>query len=129
MGAPVYGHNAAKAQFLRLRRGPAHYEPFKTGVAANLARWLIWIQGHRCAYCGCYCPDRYSVDHMTPSGRGGTNDIENLVAACGPCNIAKGASTPLHFLLRMQHRYGRRWNFGWASAFTGSRPPFHQAAA
>ena len=116
-------------KFMRLRRGPHRYDPFRAGVANNLARWMIWIQGGRCAYCGCLHPRDYTLDHLIPLSRGGTREIENLIGACRACNTAKGASTPLHFLLRMRHRYGRRWSFGWASHFVGDRPAYPQAAA
>lgn len=43
--------------------------------------------GHICVYCG--DPSEH-IDHVIPLFRGGDNDIENLVAACKPCNRAKG---------------------------------------
>ena len=30
-----------------------------------------------------------SLDHLLPFGRGGSNDIENLVTACGPCQFGR----------------------------------------
>lgn len=35
--------------------------------------------------------DGFEWDHRVPVSRGGTNDAENLVIACGPCNRRKGA--------------------------------------
>lgn len=32
------------------------------------------------------------VDHVIPKARGGTDDIENLVTACEPCNLEKHAN-------------------------------------
>jgi hypothetical protein len=32
-------------------------------------------------------------DHVTPHARGGTNDIDNLVVACAPCNCARMDAT------------------------------------
>lgn len=43
-----------------------------------------------CIYCGL---DAYTIDHMTPVSRGGTNDPENLVIACRACNMEKGNMT------------------------------------
>lgn len=48
-------------------------------------------QGGRCKYCG----DRLTAkdataDHVVPRKRGGANSRENIVAACRPCNKAKG---------------------------------------
>ena len=34
-----------------------------------------------------------SVDHVVPVTRGGTDDLDNLVAACWPCNARKGDFT------------------------------------
>lgn len=33
-----------------------------------------------------------TVDHITPKSRGGTNDLNNLVIACHPCNTGRGAA-------------------------------------
>lgn len=42
-----------------------------------------------CAYCGLMpC---MGADHVIPMSRGGPNTVENLVPACLPCNVAKGA--------------------------------------
>ena len=32
-----------------------------------------------------------TIDHVFPVALGGTNDVANLVTACRPCNLAKGA--------------------------------------
>ena len=34
-----------------------------------------------------------TLDHVVPHSRGGTNDAENLVAACWPCNFGRGGYT------------------------------------
>lgn len=47
---------------------------------------------HACRYCG--ADSDLSIDHVIPVSRGGSNDPENLVAACLPCNLQKGARTP-----------------------------------
>ena len=44
-----------------------------------------------CRYCG---GEATEVDHATPWGRGGVTLPANLVAACRPCNRAKGERTP-----------------------------------
>lgn len=33
-----------------------------------------------------------TVDHIIPKSRGGTNDLDNLVIACYPCNTGRGAA-------------------------------------
>lgn len=48
--------------------------------------------GFRCMYCGAHPPAvLLHVDHITPVASGGGNDIDNLVTACEPCNLGKGA--------------------------------------
>jgi 5-methylcytosine-specific restriction endonuclease McrA len=32
-----------------------------------------------------------TVDHLYPVAKGGDDSLDNLVAACGPCNYAKGS--------------------------------------
>ncbi|MEW2305111.1 HNH endonuclease signature motif containing protein [Streptomyces sp. NPDC006655] len=39
-------------------------------------------------------PRRLTADQIVPLSRGGTNDIENLRPACGPCNFSRGNRTP-----------------------------------
>lgn len=34
-----------------------------------------------------------SLDHVLPHSRGGTNDLDNLVAACGPCQFGRNQWT------------------------------------
>ena len=47
--------------------------------------------GFRCGYCGGYAD---TVDHILPASRGGALSWLNTVAACKPCNNAKGDRTP-----------------------------------
>jgi len=44
-----------------------------------------------CFYCG--SPDRLELEHVHPISRGGTNRLDNLVAACFPCNRNKRGLT------------------------------------
>lgn len=52
-----------------------------------------------CAYCLLKF-DKLTPDHITPLSRGGSNDISNIIPACGPCNYSKQDKTPLEFLSR-----------------------------
>jgi hypothetical protein len=46
--------------------------------------------GFSCAYCGATPLDsKLQVDHIIAVSNGGSNDIDNLVTACQPCNIGK----------------------------------------
>jgi len=48
--------------------------------------------GFICQYCGGHPPAVIlHVDHIRPVAEGGTNDIDNLVTSCEPCNLGKGA--------------------------------------
>lgn len=44
-----------------------------------------------CQYCG--ATGEMTFDHVIPRCRGGRTTWENVVAACGPCNLRKGART------------------------------------
>lgn len=48
---------------------------------------------HTCRYC--HATDSpLTVDHVTPTALGGTDDPSNLVAACKDCNAGKSSSSP-----------------------------------
>jgi hypothetical protein len=50
--------------------------------------------GFTCAYCGAIPPKAIlQVDHIHPVSLGGSNEIDNLITSCQPCNIGKGASS------------------------------------
>lgn len=60
-----------------------------------------------CRYCGASAPDvGMHVDHVRAVADGGTDDMDNLVTACGDCNLGK-SSVPLSLPLtsfRSVHR-------------------------
>lgn len=56
-----------------------------------------------CSYC---LAPAQAWDHVEPRRTGGTDRPDNLVPACHPCNISKGAEPLVLFLLR--RRYGRK---------------------
>lgn len=50
--------------------------------------------GFTCRYCGRQSDVvQLHVDHVIPVCQGGTNDPENLVAACADCNLGKSGKT------------------------------------
>lgn len=65
-----------------------------------LKRW-----SHTCAYCG--APAEH-LDHVEPLSKGGTDTEANIVPACAPCNLSKGAKTLAE----------------WALTFGAEEPPF-----
>lgn len=48
--------------------------------------------GGRCCHCGCELTlgDNFSIEHVIPLNKGGSNDFRNTVALCKPCNLEKG---------------------------------------
>lgn len=54
---------------------------------------LIERDGSACRYCHQSFP-YYHIDHVIPRSRGGADVLDNLVLACPPCNLSKGARTP-----------------------------------
>ena len=50
---------------------------------------------YTCAYCG---EPANEVDHIQPRVIGGTDDLDNLVAACRRCNSSKGKRSEALFL-------------------------------
>ena len=47
---------------------------------------ILARDANTCAYCGA---EAKHVDHIIPVAHGGTDDEENLTAACARCNLAK----------------------------------------
>lgn len=71
---------------------------------------LLYRSQHRCEYCGFPFDDRvkgrrFTVDHVVPKTKGGSDEIENLKAACSSCNTSKGAKTIEEFRNMLQRRY------------------------
>lgn len=46
-----------------------------------------------CHHCGIALSPGWHMDHLIPRSQGGPTKIENLVAACRPCNNSKGDRT------------------------------------
>lgn len=65
-------------------------------TAADVRRQLRAQRG-RCYWCGAKLGDDYHVDHVIPLAKGGSNGPENIVCACGPCNLSKGDKMPADF--------------------------------
>ena len=60
-------------------------------------------EGH-CGICGKFIPlGEYTIDHIIPLSKGGTNDLDNLQACCGFCNKAKDDSMGEDFFRRIQN--------------------------
>ncbi len=75
MGRSVYGANSSQWKKLRER----------------ILRRDSWT----CYYCGA---EADTVDHLVPRAKGGTDDMDNLVAACRSCNYSKQDKSEAVFL-------------------------------
>jgi hypothetical protein len=53
-----------------------------------LRRAVLERDNHTCHYCG-EKPEQMCADHVIPLSRGGSNEMDNLVACCLPCNSSK----------------------------------------
>lgn len=51
---------------------------------------VLIAQAYRCFYCGTDITNGATQDHFIPLSKGGSNYIDNIRAACLPCNISKG---------------------------------------
>jgi len=57
-----------------------------------------------CQYCG--AKHELTFDHLVPRARGGETRWDNVVAACSPCNLAKGSKSLAQSGMRLsQHPY------------------------
>lgn len=61
---------------------------FSKDVKENILRKSDGV----CAHCGCRIAvgDNFTVEHVVPISKGGTNELVNIVALCHACNVTKG---------------------------------------
>jgi len=65
-------------------------------LSADIKRAVIERANSCCEYCGTpsrYGSDPLSVEHVVPRTRGGSDDADNLAAACQGCNNSKYVAT------------------------------------
>lgn len=61
-------------------------------ISRRLRFEILRRDRHTCRYCGAQAPDvALTVDHVTPTTLGGSDDPTNLVTACQPCNAGKSS--------------------------------------
>ncbi len=61
--------------------------------------YILCRDNFTCVYCGKTEPIMH-VDHVFPKSRGGTDELSNLVCACGHCNTSKRDKTPEEWVIR-----------------------------
>jgi len=72
---------------------------------AERLRRALDRDGGACAWCRrALTPDSASVDHLVPRLKGGPAWPENEVAACRPCNRARGHTAPAEWLADCEAR-------------------------
>lgn len=67
---------------------------FKTPGKHTKEEWTLKIQQYnsKCFYCG-KKTNKLTKDHVVPKSRGGSNNIDNIVPSCWPCNYTKRAKS------------------------------------
>jgi hypothetical protein len=66
----------------------------RAAISSSVRRAVIERDGGRCYYCGRRFVGKHTgrrphIDHLTPVRWGGTEELDNLVAACRDCNLEK----------------------------------------
>lgn len=65
----------------------------------------VTSQGGRCLYChGPITMRTATADHKWPRAKRGSTQRHNIVAACRPCNQAKGDRSPIEFYKLIDRR-------------------------
>lgn len=74
--------------------------PAPSRPVARRRREIFVRSGGCCHYCGkpLKLEGEWHIEHQMPQALGGTDAAVNLVAACAPCNLAKGARTAIEFV-------------------------------
>lgn len=80
-------------------------------VSKRLRYEVLRRDGHACQYCGRTAPEvKLTVDHVSPTALGGSDEPSNLVAACGDCNSGKTSSNPDAPLVESVAQDALRWS-------------------
>ena len=98
-------HTFAAPSVIRLVRFVHVPRKFRRQVTNT---FLFARDRYRCQYCGrlqMELKPRESLtrDHLIPLSRGGTNDWNNVVTACSPCNTRKSNSLPSEIGMHPMH--------------------------
>lgn len=106
-GETFGGHQRPKSvELVRYVHAKWHYE--RTGKMPYSREGVLRRDRHKCAYCGRAAT---TMDHVVPACQGGIRTWMNAVAACQPCNSAKGGRTPEQAGMKLrQQPFIPSWN-------------------
>lgn len=97
----AHGRRSSAAATRRYRRSHPEYRRAERArrrgapMDAETRAFVPVLMQDPCAYCG---EPAATLDHIDPLVRGGSSSLENLTAACSPCNASKNASPLLTWL-------------------------------
>lgn len=77
-------------------------QPSRKPIPRHVRQAVLSRDGNACHYCG--SGDNLCLDHRIPHSKGGSDDPENLVAACRSCNSAKGVKDYDAFIAWLEAR-------------------------
>ena len=76
------------------RSGPPSRRVVRRAMSMQARFDALTRDQYRCIYCGRGSGIvELQIDHLVPVAKGGTNDPDNLVAACRDCNAGKSDAT------------------------------------
>lgn len=79
-------------------------------VSKRLRHEVMRRDNHACRYCGATAPDvKLTIDHVTPTALGGSDEPSNLATACVDCNAGKSATPPDAALVADVDQRAVRW--------------------
>jgi len=80
-------------------------------VSKSLRYQVLRRDDHTCRYCGRSAPEvKLTIDHVTPTTLGGSDEASNLVTACVECNSGKSATPPDAALVDDVSELAVRWS-------------------
>lgn len=86
-------------------------------IGRRLRFEILRRDGHTCRYCGAKAPDvALEVDHVIPTALGGSDEPNNLVAACQDCNQGKASIQPDSPIIEDVAEDALRWSKAMAQA-------------
>jgi 5-methylcytosine-specific restriction endonuclease McrA len=88
-------------------------------LGMRLTKRNLWVRDEgKCQYCNVeLTAQTVTIDHVMPKSRGGEHSWENLVLACGACNVRKGSRTPGEASMPLSRKPTRPKPFNLATAW------------